>query len=191
MPQPMSSTRLFLYHRPCSHYKVGSSLAAPVNRARGGLPLLRPLLLLQQHSQCGALTGTLSVAYHLLRPLAKTTSHFRQQQRLLKVLQAIESDSAHLSRAVSPTEEPVPDPEVRRSASRGFQIHLASRPKGQGGRTPRCYHLCAVGVAATGVNLTSLCPSLYPPPAQQPDAHVTELKVAAERSLCTQEAKHK
>ncbi|XP_043770505.1 katanin-interacting protein isoform X2 [Cervus elaphus] len=35
----------------------------------------------------------------------------RQQQKLLKVLQAIENDSAHLSRVVSPTEEQVLDPE--------------------------------------------------------------------------------
>ncbi|KAM8779603.1 katanin-interacting protein [Rhynchonycteris naso] len=35
----------------------------------------------------------------------------RQQQKLLKVLQAIESDSAHVSQAASPTEEQVPDPE--------------------------------------------------------------------------------
>nr|CAI9709088.1 unnamed protein product [Rangifer tarandus platyrhynchus] len=35
----------------------------------------------------------------------------RQQQKLLKVLQAIESDSAHLSLVVSPTEEQVLDPE--------------------------------------------------------------------------------
>ncbi|XP_066239210.1 katanin-interacting protein isoform X3 [Saccopteryx leptura] len=35
----------------------------------------------------------------------------RQQQKLLKVLQAIESDSAHVSRVASPTEERVPDPE--------------------------------------------------------------------------------
>ncbi|XP_054549757.1 katanin-interacting protein isoform X3 [Talpa occidentalis] len=35
----------------------------------------------------------------------------RQQQKLLKVLQALESDSAHLSRVVSPTEEQVRDPE--------------------------------------------------------------------------------
>uniref|UniRef100_A0A8C5Y5X8 Katanin interacting protein n=1 Tax=Microcebus murinus TaxID=30608 RepID=A0A8C5Y5X8_MICMU len=35
----------------------------------------------------------------------------RQQQKLLKVLQAIESDSAHLGGVVSPTEEQGPDPE--------------------------------------------------------------------------------
>ncbi|XP_072798923.1 katanin-interacting protein isoform X1 [Vicugna pacos] len=35
----------------------------------------------------------------------------RQQQKLLKVLQAIESDSAHLSQVVSPTEEQAQDPE--------------------------------------------------------------------------------
>ncbi|XP_012587473.1 PREDICTED: uncharacterized protein KIAA0556 homolog isoform X2 [Condylura cristata] len=35
----------------------------------------------------------------------------RQQQKLLKVLQALESDSAHLSRVVSSTEEQVRDPE--------------------------------------------------------------------------------
>ncbi|XP_014650074.1 PREDICTED: uncharacterized protein KIAA0556 homolog isoform X2 [Ceratotherium simum simum] len=35
----------------------------------------------------------------------------RQQQRLLKVLQAIESDSAHVGQVVSPTEEQVPNPE--------------------------------------------------------------------------------
>ncbi|XP_029802522.1 protein KIAA0556 homolog isoform X1 [Suricata suricatta] len=45
----------------------------------------------------------------------------RQQQRLLKVLQAIESDSAHLSRAVSPTEEPVPGPEDK-PRTRGGEI---------------------------------------------------------------------
>uniref|UniRef100_A0A8C8YJ50 Katanin interacting protein n=1 Tax=Prolemur simus TaxID=1328070 RepID=A0A8C8YJ50_PROSS len=38
----------------------------------------------------------------------------RQQQKLLKVLQAIESDSAHLGGAVSPTEDQVPDPEDKR-----------------------------------------------------------------------------
>ncbi|XP_045398806.1 katanin-interacting protein isoform X6 [Lemur catta] len=38
----------------------------------------------------------------------------RQQQKLLKVLQAIESDSAHLSGVVSPTEDQVPDPEDKR-----------------------------------------------------------------------------
>ncbi|XP_035922111.2 katanin-interacting protein isoform X1 [Halichoerus grypus] len=37
----------------------------------------------------------------------------RQQQRLLKVLQAIESDSAQLSTLASPMKEPVPDPEAK------------------------------------------------------------------------------
>ncbi|XP_073744201.1 katanin-interacting protein isoform X4 [Callorhinus ursinus] len=37
----------------------------------------------------------------------------RQQQRLLKVLQAIESDSARLSTLASPMKEPVPDPEAK------------------------------------------------------------------------------
>ncbi|XP_043416180.1 katanin-interacting protein isoform X2 [Prionailurus bengalensis] len=48
----------------------------------------------------------------------------RQQQRLLKVLQAIESDSVRLSRAVSPTEEPVPDPEDK-LRTRGGEIEDA------------------------------------------------------------------
>ncbi|XP_034526111.1 protein KIAA0556 homolog isoform X4 [Ailuropoda melanoleuca] len=45
----------------------------------------------------------------------------RQQQRLLKVLQAIESDSAHLSTVASPTEGPVPDPEDK-SRTKGGDI---------------------------------------------------------------------
>ncbi|XP_027965645.1 protein KIAA0556 homolog isoform X4 [Eumetopias jubatus] len=45
----------------------------------------------------------------------------RQQQRLLKVLQAIESDSARLSTLASPMKEPVPDPEAK-SRTKGGDI---------------------------------------------------------------------
>nr|XP_025866845.1 protein KIAA0556 homolog isoform X1 [Vulpes vulpes] len=45
----------------------------------------------------------------------------RQQQRLLKVLQAIESDSARLSRVASPMEEPMLDPEDK-SRTKGGDI---------------------------------------------------------------------
>lgn len=55
--------------------------------------------------------------------LLKQKSRFRQQQKLLKVLQAIENDSAHLSRVVSPTEEQVLDPEVRTLTYEAFPGH--------------------------------------------------------------------
>jgi hypothetical protein len=51
---------------------------------------------------------------------AKTVSYFRQQQKLLEVVQAIESDSAHLNTA-APMEEQVLDPEVRAQADRDYQ----------------------------------------------------------------------
>lgn len=44
---------------------------------------------------------------------AETKSHFRQECKLLGVLQSMESDTTHLSQVAVPTEKPVPDPEVR------------------------------------------------------------------------------
>lgn len=49
---------------------------------------------------------------------ANPRSHCRQQQKLLKVLQSIESDSAYLSQLASPAEEPLRDLEVRAMTSR-------------------------------------------------------------------------
>lgn len=44
---------------------------------------------------------------------AETKSHFRQEHKLLGVLQTMENDTTHLSRVAVPTEKPVADPEVR------------------------------------------------------------------------------
>ena len=102
--------------------------------------------------------------------LLKQKSHFRQQQKLLKVLQDIESDSARLSWVVSPTEEQVLDPEVRTltcEAPRAFSTCLQA----EGKRAPQDDRFYPVGTALTAVNLASFCPGLHPPP-QHSDSHV-------------------
>lgn len=96
-------------------------------------------------------------------PLANMESHFRQQQKLLKVLQAIESDSAHLSRAASPTEEQALDPQVRPWTSRHFHgvsglSELAPHHRAQ------C-QLCPLPVTPQELEWSPRSPS-YPQPPQ-------------------------
>lgn len=81
------------------------------------------------------LMGMLSIVLSFITTcLLKQKSHFRQQQKLLKVLQAIESDSARLGWVVSPTEEQVLDPEVRTLTCEAFpgHSHLACRLREEG-----------------------------------------------------------
>ena len=81
------------------------------------------------------LMGMLSIVLSFITTcLLKQKSHFRQQQKLLKVLQAIESDSARLGWVVSPTEEQVLDPEVRTLTCEAFpgHSHLVCRLREEG-----------------------------------------------------------
>lgn len=105
----------------------------------------------------------------LFLPIAKTKSRFRQQQKLLKVLQAIESDSAHFSGTVS-SQEQVLDPEVSAWASReggGFHCLPEGRVEAQGSLVPSPWGPLLVA------HLASL-PSLPVPSSQHTVLHMTE-----------------
>ncbi|KAK2493665.1 hypothetical protein MC885_014564, partial [Smutsia gigantea] len=69
----------------------------------------------------------------------------RQQQKLLKVLQAIESDSAHLSWVVSPTEEQVLDPKTPELLH--LETALQEFARGVGYSSPRASHLALLPTA--------------------------------------------
>lgn len=61
------------------------------------------------------------ILYYCL--FAETKSLFRQQHKLLGVLQTVESDTTHLSQVAIPAEKPVPDPEVRASTHGDSPVH--------------------------------------------------------------------
>ncbi|KAG8513543.1 hypothetical protein J0S82_012856 [Galemys pyrenaicus] len=77
---------------------------------------------------------------------AQQKSYFRQQHKLLKVLQALESDSAYLSRVVSPTEEQAIEPEVRASDLQTLPV-VSVPTQAEGGRPHQAdFHLSCIDV---------------------------------------------
>lgn len=90
---------------------------------------------------------------------AKTKPHFRRQQKLLKALQAIESDSAHFSGMVVSSKEQDLDPEVSLGFRESRGVHRPPKAEVEG----RAHSFLVRRIPLLVASLVSLSLPLPPP----------------------------